>query len=41
MNKLVVILILAFSLTACETFNKTLNDLKGILTPTEVPTEVK
>jgi len=41
MNKLVVILIVILSLTGCETFNKTLSDLKGILTPTEVPTEVK
>jgi uncharacterized lipoprotein YajG len=41
MNKLVVILIGILSLTGCETFNKTLSDLKDLVTPAEVPTEVK
>lgn len=41
MNKLVVILTLALCLTGCETFNKTVNDLKDILTPVEVPADTK
>ena len=41
MNKLVVILILTLSLTGCETFNKTLSELKDLITPTEVPTNTK
>lgn len=41
MNKLVVILIVTLSLTGCETFDKTLNDLKDLVTPTEVPADTK
>ena len=41
MNKLVVILIGTLFLTGCAELSKVIDDVKDLVTPTEVPTDTK